>query len=75
MLRVEIPAQMFLASDTTLFRVGEGGIVFYAEQYVFGNTEICIYYFTVQKPFVTDCRQLAEYCIIYIKLLLHGQPD
>ena len=25
---------MFLASDPTLFRVGEGGIVFYAEQYL-----------------------------------------
>jgi hypothetical protein len=34
MLCVEIPAQNFLASDPTLFRVGEGGIVFYAEQYL-----------------------------------------
>jgi hypothetical protein len=25
---------MFLASDPTLFRVGEGGTVFYAEQYL-----------------------------------------
>jgi hypothetical protein len=28
----------------------------------------------VQKPFVTDCMQLAEYCIINIKYLLHVQP-
>ena len=35
MLCVEIPVRkMFLASNPTLFRVGEGGIVFYAEQYL-----------------------------------------
>jgi hypothetical protein len=35
MLFVEIPVRkMFPTSNPTLFRVGEGGIVFYAEQYL-----------------------------------------
>jgi hypothetical protein len=30
--------------------------------------------FTEMSPFVTDCMQLAEYCIINIKYLLYVQP-
>jgi hypothetical protein len=65
--------KMFLASHPTLFRVGEGGIVVLCWT-VFEKAQICIYFITVQKPFVTDCMQLAEYCIINIKFLLHVQP-
>jgi hypothetical protein len=50
---------MFLASHPTLFRVGEGGIVALCRT-VFGNAEICIYYTTVQKPFVTDCSSVFD---------------
>jgi hypothetical protein len=46
--------KMFLASHPTLFRVGEGGIVVLCWT-IFEKAQICIYFITVQKPFVTDC--------------------
>jgi hypothetical protein len=57
------PRKMFLASHPTLFRVEEGGIVVLCWT-VFGKAQICIYFITVQKPFVTDCSWLRN-CEIF----------
>ena len=74
MLCVEILAQTVpFQRRNIVWGGGEEGIVLLCWT-VFGNAHICIYYITVQKPFVTDCRQLAGYCIINIKFLLHVQP-
>jgi hypothetical protein len=73
MLCMEIPAQNVPCQRPNIVQ-GGGGRNSVLCLTVFGNAEICIYYITVQKPFLTDCRQLAEYCIIYIKFLLHVQP-